>query len=165
MKKQLGFTLIELMIVIAIIGILAAFAIPAYNDYVTRSQVTEAVELLAGFKVGLVDFSSEHNAWPTLADFSATRGLGYSGTSSNQIYGTLQGKYARVSSTVSDFQGASYPKGQITAEMQHGRSLGQRLTLSTTDGGAFWVCGNATVNGITGTGTTIESRWLPNACK
>jgi type IV pilus assembly protein PilA len=50
MSKQKGFTLIELMIVVAIIGILAAIAIPAYNDYLKRSKVTEAVQLLGGLK-------------------------------------------------------------------------------------------------------------------
>lgn len=50
-RMQQGFTLIELMIVVAIIGILAAIAIPAYQDYTKRSQVSEAFSLLDGFKV------------------------------------------------------------------------------------------------------------------
>jgi len=55
MKKQQGFTLIELMIVVAIIGILAAIAIPAYQDYTIRAQVSEGLALSSGAKVAVTD--------------------------------------------------------------------------------------------------------------
>lgn len=57
MNTQKGFTLIELMIVVAIIGILAAIAIPAYQNYIARAQATEAVNLLAGLKTRVVDIA------------------------------------------------------------------------------------------------------------
>jgi type IV pilus assembly protein PilA len=57
MNAQKGFTLIELMIVVAIIGILAAIAIPAYQNYIARAQATEAVNLLAGLKTRVVDIA------------------------------------------------------------------------------------------------------------
>src|ERR1700729_4551987 len=64
-KIQEGFTLIELMIVVAIIGILAAIAIPAYQDYTIRAQVTEGATLADGVKVAMQDYYAQHGSWPT----------------------------------------------------------------------------------------------------
>ena len=69
MKRiQQGFTLIELMIVVAIVGILAAIALPAYQDYVIRSKMSEAVAALAACKTSVSEYVSTKTAWPTDAD-------------------------------------------------------------------------------------------------
>ena len=62
---QKGFTLIELMIVVAIIGILAAIAIPAYQDYTIRSQVTEGLNLAGAVKAAVAETYSQTGLWPT----------------------------------------------------------------------------------------------------
>jgi type IV pilus assembly protein PilA len=62
-RMQKGFTLIELMIVVAIIGILAAVAIPAYQDYTARAQAAEAFTLLDGLKTPMIDNYSQSGTW------------------------------------------------------------------------------------------------------
>jgi len=154
-SMQKGFTLIELMIVVAIIGILAAIAIPAYQDYITRGQVSEAVALGGGLKSPLAEYGADKNAWPTLLVApTATPTTG-------QLNATLVGKYSTVSNTVT----GAYPIGQVTVTMNTGKASTGVLTYSTNNGGSAWACGNTTVDGYAGTNTTIDAKYLPNACK
>src|SRR5271156_4518808 len=69
---QKGFTLIELMIVIAIIGILAAIAIPAYQNYTIRAQVTEGLSLAAGWKTTISEFYAQNGTFPSCASVAGS---------------------------------------------------------------------------------------------
>jgi type IV pilus assembly protein PilA len=137
---QQGFTLIELMIVVAIIGILAAIAIPAYQNYVIRAQVTEGLSLADGAKTAMTEFASNSGTWPgsnTSAGLAASIGGNYV-TSVN--VGTKPG-------TITITYG-NKANNAIT---------GKTLTLvGGSNGGAFtWTC----------TAGTIQSQYLPSSCK
>jgi len=156
MKKnvQKGFTLIELMIVIAIIGILAAIAIPAYQDYTIRAQVSEGLSLADGVKTGMVEFYNNRGIFPT-ANTSA-------GLASPQ---SILGTYVASVNTGTTGTGASTADGIIAVTFNTTKANaaihGKVLTLSaiTSTGSVQFTCGSST------RGTTVAAKYLPSSCR
>lgn len=104
-QNQKGFTLIELMIVVAIVGILVAIAVPAYQDYVTRSRVTEGLVLAAGAKTTVAETAMAgqpfNQGYP--ASMVATRNVMTDGISIDQATREIQIRYAaNVANTASN---------------------------------------------------------------
>ncbi|HFA2250145.1 TPA: pilin, partial [Neisseria gonorrhoeae] len=124
---QKGFTLIELMIVIAIVGILAAVALPAYQDYTARAQVSEAILLAEGQKSAVTEYYLNHGEWP---ENNTSAGV----ASPSDI----KGKYV---------QKVEVAKGVVTAEMAstgvNKEIKGKKLSLwaRRQDGSVKWFCG------------------------
>jgi len=136
MKKQQGFTLIELMIVVAIVGILAAIAIPAYQDYITRSKVTELVTAGSACKASVTEYYQSQNAFPT--DLSA------SGCSSNPTDKIASVAVASGTITIAAASGTAPSTGNYV------------LAPSLPGGGAVeWSC----------TTSTIQKKYLPANCR
>jgi type IV pilus assembly protein PilA len=127
MKKQQGFTLIELMIVVAIIGILAAIAIPAYSDYTIRAQVSEGLTLAGGAKAAVSEYTMDRGRYPST---QALAGLA--------LPGSINGKY-----TTSINAGAVPGQILITYGVDaHAELTGDTLILSavTSGGSVVWAC-------------------------
>jgi type IV pilus assembly protein PilA len=142
-KMQQGFTLIELMIVVAIIGILAAIAIPAYQDYTIRAQVSEAMSLASGVRTALSEQYQTSGVWP-----SGNAGAGVSAGAS------ITGNY--VSQVVVS---TAASQGVITATFGSDSNpaiTGLLFTLTGTnnDGSISWECGG-----------TILQKYLPASCR
>ncbi|HFB3922690.1 TPA: pilin, partial [Neisseria gonorrhoeae] len=156
---QKGFTLIELMIVIAIVGILAAVALPAYQDYTARAQVSEAILLAEGQKSAVTEYYLNNGKWPEDNDKA-----GVASSSS------IKGKYVK-SVTVA--------KGVVTAEMKpsgvNKEIKDKRLSLwaKREDGSVKWFCGQP----VKRTGDNdddvtadkddkeIDTKHLPSTCR
>ena len=162
---QKGFTLIELMIVVAIIGILAAIAIPAYQDYTIRAQVSEAMSLAAGVETALSDYYNNKGAWPAAGvTTAAPGGLGFPGN--------VTGKYGAVTLLANGvIQEAFSNAGNYSANAKlSGKILGISPGLSANND-IVWICGVTAVPATVTTapaanGTTIaNTNWLPSACK
>ena len=147
---QKGFTLIELMIVIAIIGILAVIALPAYQDYTARAQVSEAFALAEGQKAAVVEYYADKGAYP-----STNAAAGVANASK------ITGKYVKSVSIGTD--------GIITATMNssnvNAAITSKTLTLKPTasvdatsaanNPGSFtWTCGG-----------TIDTKYRPASCR
>ncbi|CWR95748.1 fimbrial protein [Neisseria meningitidis] len=161
---QKGFTLIELMIVIAIVGILAAVALPAYQDYTARAQVSEAILLAEGQKSAVTEYYLNHGEWP--GDNSSA------GVASST---DIKGKYVA---------GVKVEKGVITATMAssnvNNEIKDKKLSLwaKRQDGSVKWFCGqpvarananganNDEVTAANGKGTAnIDTKHLPSTCR
>lgn len=159
MKKTLqkGFTLIELMIVVAIIGILAAVALPAYQDYTIRSQVAEGPTLAAGLKTGISEHFANRGGWPT-----DNADLGISGEIEGNFVGGVVSNGGVIDITYDN------TNDRATNAALNGLVLTLRPATSGS-GDVSWICGRAKVpTGLTVVGadnTTVLARHLPSQCR
>ncbi|HWL63550.1 MAG TPA: pilin [Steroidobacteraceae bacterium] len=144
---QKGFTLIELMIVVAIIGILAAIAIPAYQDYTIRAQVTEGLNLASDLKASIGEVYAD-----TGTGAGITTGTAGSGVPANAA--DKSGKYV---------SGITVTDGTIDIQFGVGANQkinGDHLTLvpgTNNNGDVVWYCGGA--------GTDLLEKYLPASCR
>ena len=142
MKKMQGFTLIELMIVVAIIAILAAIALPAYQDYVVRSQVSEGSVLADGAKTAVAEFYSNKGYLPpTNTSAGLAAAISISGnyvTNLNAAGGIITATYGNQANTL------------ITGSVLV-------FSASTNSGSTAWHC-NTALN-------TVPQKYLPTACR
>ncbi len=139
---QKGFTLIELMIVVTIVGVLAAIAVPSYQSYVIRSKVSEALAAMAACKTSIADYVANKGAFPS--DITAS---GCSNTATQYVGGidVLDGVVTVTMATLGELGAAS----------------GATLTLSPSP----IVAANNTITRWTCSAGTIPAKYLPGSCR
>ncbi|HGK0134277.1 TPA: pilin [Neisseria gonorrhoeae] len=156
---QKGFTLIELMIVIAIVGILAAVALPAYQDYTARAQVSEAILLAEGQKSAVTEYYLNNGEWPKDNDSAGV-------ASASKIIG----KYVKQVEVTNGVVTATMKSDGVNKEIKD-----KKLSLwaRREDGSVKWFCGQpvtranakAAKDDVTDTDNAIDTKHLPSTCR
>ena len=146
---QQGFTLIELMIVVAIIGILAAVAIPSYQDYTARAQVTEGMSLTSQYKT-------------PLAEYYADKGPFTAGMVPGTLGGTSSGKYVASIASANETGGTITVTATFKTTGVSARIASDTFSIETQDGGKTWLCGALAT---TSPATAVPTNLNPGACK
>jgi type IV pilus assembly protein PilA len=149
---QKGFTLIELMIVVAIIGILAAVALPAYQDYTVRAKMSEVILALSACRTSITEVYQTGGTPPDVNSWGCESGVSskYVANLKTDVNGIVTGTIQNISADVNTKQVTLAPMiGSVIASSTN--NMGQGLT--------GWRCGSAT------DGTNVNSKYLPGSCR
>jgi len=161
-KAQKGFTLIELMIVIAIVGILAAIALPAYQDYIVRSKMSEPMVALAEAKTTITEYVASNGGLPAVAEKTkmAVNEADRTGDIFENLTVTIVGSDTVY--IVANVYESNWAGGTATS----GATLGFELigTKSSTDATMTWVCAPGVI-GVTTDAVAVKAKYLPSSCR